>query len=1190
MVVDDYLLSQIETGEFVFIKRRNRVPPPPSSFRLVANKKKAASQKSSSRSRHSSSEASRVLRRTSGTQRLGDGEEDEEGRRGREAQEEEEEDDEAKEDHDYHQQESYQVETLLCCRDAVYTVNRNEIDGQLLIAFHPEERGGPESQQPHSEKSTLKMTRNLPAATGASSLPSSVGTGTTESLDEDSKISGLSGHVPWSDRENDHPNLSTSPSVAHHAGHHPAKQSFSCSLKSAWPERKNEDGKKADEGRERAVLGIPIVGLSESILLLESTVGRIDQISSLLSLSPSELPFYLSPLELQQLRLFRSSSLVSSRRIPSHLNVFPSSLIFHMVQASYNEIQTALFGGARASRRQGREEEECRCSSSAYLGGGGGGDGSFESHREREKKKKKKSGEVTEGTSKEGSLGNGEDVAMTAVRRDLRKQFLSELCQTVPEGLPECWGGRSIERSLKLTSEFFFFVPRWRGFFSLSFRAFLKFVDRLLLFFTFADFSSSSSSAASSSSCCLSGSSTICKNTSSPGPVRFLTIGEIHSLLQDMEKKGFSVSPFTTKDDSSRQPNAREEEEKEEGRRKRSAEKEETCSAAGPSSGGPNEEGLPSASSSSSSCGKNVTRSSGIRKSSPTSAVSSSAPLPLEPGLLFQILSKFCDIKLPRDSLPHSPSSSAPPLPLHYIDMCPPLPSEIAEWRTATEPRDQEEASASSKDPCTACPSTSSLSSRSLLDLGEKKKESEDDALGQEKPAKSGKNGVFSSSSSPSTGVSSTVLSGIEQYEAFLCTDVQVNRCKVHINWLKLHSLLALNIFHEEGAVDTVQCGVDKEEYLEVSSIPLSSFCSSLAARLQQLPLNVTQAADDYLRDCLRRYCAEVQRSLKREIERKKDEASSLPHIDTEELIHEHLVHHAFHTLPPIIRYALAKKAFGRKQSRSRLREKENNKRGEQEEEPEEEQEAFRYGLSDRQLLQANTVGFPELRIPSRSRHWDKYDIQSSLCDALKKRRDRASPSSSSSSAFLKDQEQSEVYTHRLEEKKDSLRERRRQSEASFSSEDNLRGVSVYQEAYAMVKEKLGEYSPSLHLSVLSGYAFYAEGKLIYLPEDRLPVHTRERLAVLFMVKSPWWDSELTAYVGPTLLGKVRDCTPPPPVPPWSWASSRLITVPWQCVPCVCTPVYTYLCISMRASEYQLKAHASSTPSDRFRCYTRTFR
>ncbi|PHJ24340.1 hypothetical protein CSUI_001811 [Cystoisospora suis] len=1040
IAVDNYLLHQIQTGESVLIKRRKIHLPSPSSRLVQKNRKKRREISSSSSPSNSSSSSS--WKSGEASSRFKDGVSFTRGGRtrdeeGREDEQEKDQDEEVYDEYDPHVH--HEVETLLCCRDAVYTVNRNEIDGQLLIAFYPDKTS---LFTPHSES----------IQTHTISSSSSPPKDTVNSGDVDVNMSNISEDGASTDRENRSPNRLLGEKTSSSSSGLPSSPSPGFPLSPSEEKKQNSSNQTSSsregddmrvERRNADVVGIPIVGVCESILLLESTLGRIDQISSLLSIPPSRLSFYLSSVEYQQLNFFRSHSI--PYRIPSDISVFPSSLIFHIVQASHNEIRTALYGGARKSttcrtRQEGeereKEEEACNCSPASLLKDRDlGEDQEKDSRREREEDSRV--GGKTE-----------DDRTQTSSNEDVKKEFDSHFNQTFfHREIPSCWGGRSLEKSLKLTSRFSFFIPLWKGYISLSFRSFLKFFDRLLLFFTFADFSSSSSAASSSSRSRERASSTL-----SATPPSYLTIGKIYSLIQDMEKKGFHISPFTTTPQQMSKQR-----ETEEG----NAENENSSSLESRGETG----GAEDPSISSSSCEKDVRKKGHQKNLSSSSLLSSASALPLDPGLLFQILLKFCDVKLPHDSL--SPSSP-PPLPLHYMDMCPPLPFELLERRTPSTEADRHS------------------STRCHHDTPEAFTE------GALFPAP---------------------LYGIEKYEAFLSNARhQVNECRVYINWVKLHTLLALSIFYEEGTVDTVQCGMDKEEYLQVSSISLSSFCSSLSMKLQQLPLNVIQAADRYLDECLDRYCSQLKRSLDKEIEKKKREVPFCPHIDSQKFIENHLLHQAFHTLP-FIRYALVKKSFQRRQRHSR-----------RERQREEEEEDFCFELSDQELLQANTIGFPELRIPSHSPYWDKYDIQACLCESLRRRKDHHSASSSSAVRGMSGQDK-EVYVHRREEEKkkeNSMQQRSKPNdEISFSPNDgDLRGASVYKEAYALVKEKLGEYSSSLHLSILSGYAFYAEGKLVFLPEDHLPVHTRERLAVLFMIKSPWWDSELTPYITPTLLGK----------------------------------------------------------------------
>ncbi|PFH36219.1 hypothetical protein BESB_044110 [Besnoitia besnoiti] len=487
-------------------------------------------------------------------------------------------------------------------------------------------------------------------------------------------------------------------------------------------------------------------------------------------------------------------------------------------------------------------------------------------------------------------------------------------------------------------------------------------------------------------------------------PADALTLGDVMDLIGDMESKGFTVAPFSTS------PQAQ---------------------GGGSVAGG------------------------GMGRQ----------PLQLEPGVLFQLLARVCDLKL----------QARPRFPMHFFDVCPSLCGDAAaSWSALTAAG------------------------------GADSEEGED---------------------------SGDAADCLQAYEAFLADAEQVRQCRVRINWVKLHRLLALAVFHESGMRTRLQCGIDAVAHLPVHAIPLTTFCGALAEKLASLPLAVTQAADSYLAEGLedyRRYLrrGEEARMRERIEESKKADASSsfVPFVDLDAQTKQRLLAAAANV--PLVRYALVKRALeafadeaedaargGEAGASGDAGAPEVDVLGEGAGGGSRSAQTLLPSLSGMQILQANTVAFPELRIPADSPRWNG-DIgaqvpASVLAESAHKAfgKTRKATGGSDDGAF-----ETPGSPHDAD-RRGTWGRRDRAEEKSPA-----RGLPVYEEAFRKAKQKKGVMAA--HLAVLAGVAFYGRKHLIHVAEERLPLEVRERLAVLFMCKSRWWSGELQAFIAPSLLGK----------------------------------------------------------------------
>nr|PIL97438.1 hypothetical protein TGCOUG_319720 [Toxoplasma gondii COUG] len=449
------------------------------------------------------------------------------------------------------------------------------------------------------------------------------------------------------------------------------------------------------------------------------------------------------------------------------------------------------------------------------------------------------------------------------------------------------------------------------------------------------------------------------------------------------------------------------------------------------------------------------------------------ARLPLDPGVMFQLLSRFCDLKIPEES---------PRFPAYFFDVCPPLSRACG--------------GASPRSPAAERRSSASISSPSST------------------PQKSSRDTSFSAQNQEEVFDDGEKVSGLKAYEAFLRTPARVSASRVCINWLKLQRLLALAVFHESGVCARVQCGITELAYLPVHWMRLGTFTAALAEKLAALPLFVCAEANRWLDACVADYRGFLRRReearMHRNIQQAPQSASAfVPHVDLEELTDSRL--REFVNRIPVLRYAVAKRALETAEASTLADEDATARRG---------KASSRLPLlTSLELLQVNTFAFPELRLPPDSPAWeddvggqvgsiadsDKKGLQSSglragMSGAAAGGGWKKTPFASSSSAG----------------RWPSMNGNGLGREPV--DEGVARGLSVYEEACREAKKRKGAMAS--HLAVLAGLAFYSEGLLLHVAEELLPLETRERFAVLFMCKSPWWDTEISPFVAPTMLGK----------------------------------------------------------------------
>ncbi|CBZ50573.1 conserved hypothetical protein [Neospora caninum Liverpool] len=482
-----------------------------------------------------------------------------------------------------------------------------------------------------------------------------------------------------------------------------------------------------------------------------------------------------------------------------------------------------------------------------------------------------------------------------------------------------------------------------------------------------------------------------------------LTVGHVFDLVVDMESKGFALFPFTTSTQTG--------------------------------------DGSPSSSSSFLFVSGETEDGDAAKK----------ARLPLDPGVLFQLLSRFCDLKLAGD---------APQFPFYFFDFCPSLvPAASSEPQVTAERMAQMHAA--------------SLRERDTAegDCGDA------DAAGC-----------------------------LKAYEEFLGDGDRVRACRVCVNWLKLHKMLALAVFYESGVSSRVQCGIDEVAYLPVHWMCLPAFAKALSEKLAGLPLLVCGEADKYLDACVADYRRFLRRREEARLEKlEQSKASSfVPHVDLEAQADRQLLEAAASV--PLVRYALAKRAM-EASDEERNAVDVSRSRGSSRSLP---------TLAGLDLLQANTSAFPELRLPADSAVWDD-DIGSKVFAISDQDRKRVEASDSAPHFAGKAEKGASVHAGGaafLSVRHSWRAKRGLQRDAE--TERVVRGLALYEEARKEAKKAV----MAAHLAVLEGLAFYGEGCLVHVAEEKLPLETRERFAVLFMCKSTWWDSEIATFAAPTLLGK----------------------------------------------------------------------
>ncbi|KEP64062.1 UNVERIFIED_CONTAM: hypothetical protein HHA_319720 [Hammondia hammondi] len=449
------------------------------------------------------------------------------------------------------------------------------------------------------------------------------------------------------------------------------------------------------------------------------------------------------------------------------------------------------------------------------------------------------------------------------------------------------------------------------------------------------------------------------------------------------------------------------------------------------------------------------------------------ARLPLDPGVMFQLLARFCDLKIPEES---------PRFPAYFFDVCP----QLRRARSEGSPRSPEAEGRSSA----SCSSPSST------------------------PEKSSRDTSFSVHSQEEVSDDGESLSGLKAFEAFLQTPARVNACRVCINWVKLHRLLAVAVFHESGVCARVQCGMTELAYLPVHWMRLQSFTAALAEKLSALPLFVCAEANHWLDACVADYRGFLRRReearMQHNIQQARQSPSAfVPHVDLEALTDLRLLESVRSI--PVLRYAVAKRALETAEADTLADEDVTARRRKA--------SPTLPLLTSLELLQVNTFAFPELRLPPDSPAWED-DVGSQACvisDSDKKGPESSQPRAGvSGTAAGRGWKKMPFASSSSAGRGPSMNGNDLRRETI--DEGVPRGLSVYEDACREAKKRKGAMAS--HFAVLAGLAFYSEGLLLHVAEEHLPLETRERFAVLFMCKSPWWDTEISPFVAPTLLGK----------------------------------------------------------------------